>query len=340
MAASPAVATHLKLDAFYFVKRHAFYLMPVLGILVGVSLLSSDSIRKMALLFYIGCIILLILTPFLGSEIKGARRWIGMGMFSIQPSEFIKPVLAVIVAWMLAEKKNDNNFSGYSYVALFYGIVVFLLVMQPDMGMTVLITSVTFCQLFIAGLPILWIFIAIAAACAGLIGSYFTFSHVHQRIDRFLDPSSGDKYTDRYQVNQSIEAFVNGGIFGRGPGEGTVKTHLPDAHADFIFAVAGEEFGLLLCTSILVMFAFIVVRSISRLFMEESLFRILAVSGLILQFGVQALINMASTVNLIPTKGMTLPFISYGGSSMMALALTMGIVLALTRKRYDICHEI
>lgn len=340
MAASPAVADHLKLDSFYFVKRHTFYLFPVLGILLIVSLLSPGQIRRLALVLYGVGIILLILTPLMGVEIKGAKRWLGVGWGSIQPSEFIKPILTVLVAWMLAEKKKNTDFPGYTAALLFYGIVVGLLVLQPDMGMIILITAVTFAQLFLAGLALIWISVSIGVGVIGLVVAYFTFPHVHQRIDRFLDPGSGDKYTDRYQVTQSLEAFTNGGLWGQGPGEGTVKTHLPDAHADFIFAVAGEEFGFIFCILIVALFAFTVLRSLSRLFHEESMFRILAVAGLILQFGAQAVINMASTVNLIPTKGMTLPFISYGGSSMIASALTLGIVLALTRKRYDITREL
>lgn len=335
MAASPAVAEHLKLDSFFFVKRQALYFIPVLTIIVGVSLLTPPQIQRMAILLYMGGILLLILTPLMGVEIKGARRWLNWGGFSMQPSEFIKPILTVLVAWMLAEKKENSDFKGYTATFLLYGITVGLLLLQPDMGMVVLITAVMLTQLFLAGLPLVWIISAIITGLTGLVGAYFTFSHVQKRINGFLDSSIGDKYSDRYQVNQSLEAFTNGGVWGRGPGEGTVKTHLPDAHADFIFAVAGEEFGMLFCILIVVLFAFIVLRSIFRLFDEESLFRLLAVAGLTVQLGTQALINMASAVNLIPTKGMTLPFISYGGSSMMALALTMGIVLALTRKRFD-----
>jgi cell division protein FtsW len=335
MAASPAVAEHLKLDSFYFVKRHAFYLVGVFGTLISVSILSPREIRRLAIFLYAGCLILLLLTPFIGVEIKGARRWLSLGGFSIQPSEFMKPALTILCAWMLSEKKQDPTFPGNTATFAFYGLVVGLLLLQPDMGMIILNTAVTFTLFFLAGLPIYGIIIGIVAGLIGLTGAYFTFSHVHQRIDRFLDPSSGDKFTDRYQITQSLEAFRNGGFFGRGPGEGTVKIHLPDAHADFIFAVAGEEFGFILCALIVGLFTFLVLRSLSRLLRENNLFIVLAVSGLITQFGLQALINMASTLNLIPTKGMTLPFISYGGSSMLALAITMGMVMALTRRRFE-----
>jgi cell division protein FtsW len=335
MAASPAVAEHLKLDAFYFVKRHAFFMLPVLGILVGVSLLSLYNIKRLTLLVYVGCLGLLLITPLLGVEIKGAKRWLSVVGFSFQPSEFVKPVLTVLVAWMLAESKKSKGFPGYLAALVMYTLVVGLLLLQPDMGMIILLTAVTFLQFFLAGLPVIWVIVAIALGAAGLMGSYFVFSHVRARVDRFLDPGSGDKFTDRYQITQSLEAFVNGGMWGRGPGEGTVKSHLPDAHADFIFAVAGEEFGFILCSLIVCLFAFVVLRSLVRVMYDENLFIILAVAGLILQFGLQALINMASTLSLIPTKGMTLPFISYGGSSMMAMALNMGLVMALTRRRLE-----
>ncbi len=335
MAASPSVAEHLKLDSFYFVKRHAIFLIPVMGILIGVSLLSLKDIRRLALLVYLFGLVALLATLFMGVEIKGARRWVSFAGFSLQPSEFIKPSLAVLVAWMLSEKKHDETFPGQLAALLLYGLVIGLLLLQPDMGMVILTTGVTFSQFFLAGLPLIWIMGATLTGILGLVGAYFTFSHVQGRVDRFLDPGSGDKFTDRYQVTQSLEAFLNGGFWGRGPGEGTVKTHLPDAHADFIFAVAGEEFGFVLCAFIILLFGFVVLRALYRIFSEESLFVVLSVSGLILQFGLQALINMASTVNLIPTKGMTLPFVSYGGSSMMALAFAMGMVMALTRKRLE-----
>lgn len=335
MAASPAVAEHLKLDSFYFVRRHAIYLVGVMGILVGVSLLSPRHIRRLAIILYVMCLILLVLTPVVGIEIKGARRWLSFCGLSIQASEFIKPALIVLCAWMLAEKKQDFTFPGNVAALVFYGIVVGLLVLQPDMGMIILITAVVFIVFFVAGLPLLGIIVGGIAGLMGLIGAYFTFSHVHHRIDRFLNPKAGDKYTDSYQITQSLEAFRNGGLLGRGPGEGTVKTHIPDAHADFIFAVAGEEFGFILCILIVSLFMFIVLRNLTRLLHENNLFIVFAVTGLITQFGLQALINMASTLNLIPTKGMTLPFISYGGSSMLALAITMGMVMALTRRRYD-----
>lgn len=333
MAASPSVAQRLKLDSFYFVKRHAAYIAPMVFILIFISLLDLRDLRRLAMIVYAVGILLLVLTLFVGVEVKGARRWISLWGFSLQPSEFVKPALAVLCAWMLAENKLNPVFPGKPLALMLYGLTLCLLILQPDMGMVVLVSVVFFGQFFLAGLPLLWVALGAVTGVAGSIAAYFFLPHVTQRVDRFLKAEGGDKYADRYQITQSLDAFINGGVFGQGPGEGTVKKHLPDAHADFIFAVAGEEFGLILCLVILGLFAFIVLRNIGRAIQESNFFIVLAVSGLIIEFGLQAMINMASTLSLIPTKGMTLPFISYGGSSMMSLALMMGMVLGLTRRR-------
>src|SRR5579863_6300657 len=204
-----------------------------------------------------------------------------------------------------------------------------MLIKQPDFGMAVVVAAVWFAQFVLAGLRLYWAAAGALAGLGGLAGAYVWLPHVTSRVNRFLDPAAGENY----QVNRSLEAFANGGLWGRGPGEGLVKDHLPDAHADFVFAVAGEEFGLIVCLVIVGVFAFIVLRGFSRLLQEGNLFVLLAATGLLIQFGLQAVINMASTLHLIPTKGMTLPFLSYGGSSMLALALGMGMLLALTRRR-------
>lgn len=333
LAASPSVAHRIRVDDFYFVKRHFIYLIPVLSLLVGISLLSLKDIKRLSLLLYGGGLLLLVATFFIGVEIKGARRWLSFAGFSLQPSEFMKPALVVMCAWMIVEGKVNRDFPGNQVAFGFYALTLILLALQPDMGMVVLTSLVFFGQLFLAGLPLLWVAVALVAGGLGLLGAYFLFPHVASRIDRFLSPDTGDKFSDRYQITQSLEAFMNGGIFGQGPGEGVVKHHLPDAHADFIFAVAGEEFGIFLCILIVSVFGFVVLRSLFRILHENNLFIVLATAGLAMEFGLQALINMASTLRLIPTKGMTLPFISYGGSSMMALAIGMGIILGLTRRR-------
>jgi cell division protein FtsW len=197
--------------------------------------------------------------------------------------------------------------------------------------MTLVVSAVWAAQFFIAGLPMIWVILIVVAGLSGIVGAYFVFPHVASRVDRFLDPSSGDTY----QITQAMRAFQQGGLFGRGPGEGRVKEALPDAHTDFIFAVAGEEFGVFLCILIVALFAFLVLRALTKAMREENLFVLLAVGGLAVQFGLQAFINMASSLHMMPTKGMTLPFISYGGSSLLALGVGMGMILALTRRRRD-----
>ncbi len=335
-AASPPVADRLNLGTFFFVKRHILMVPPTLFVLFTISLMSPLQIRRLATLVYIAGVILLVMTLWTGTEIKGARRWVSIGGATIQASEFIKPVFAVMVAWMLAEKYRDRHFPGVLISLFLLGILVVLLLLQPDLGMTLVIVSTWIAQLFIAGMPILWMGILGGCGILGLCGAYFLFPHVARRIDQFLDPVSGDPRHDLYQINQSLEAFMNGGLFGKGPGEGTVKKHVPDAHSDFVFSVAGEEFGLILCLILVILFAFIVLRSLVRATNENSLFITIATSGLAIQFGLQAFVNMASTLHLIPTKGMTMPFISYGGSSMLALGMGMGMILALTRRRHGI----
>jgi cell division protein FtsW len=329
LAASPAVAVRLKLDSFYLVRHHFVLLAPAAVIMFAMSLMSPLGIRRLATIGLLVALVLTTITLFAGQEIKGARRWIDLAGLSIQPSEFVKPCFAVVAAWMFAEQHGKRRLPGNLIsIALFF-VIVALLMSQPDFGMTFVISITWFAQFVLAGLPLLWIGALLVVGVTGLVGAYFMFPHVATRIDRFLDPASGDSY----QVDRALEAFVNGGLYGRGPGEGTVKQVLPDAHSDFVFAVAGEEFGLIACLLIVALFAFIVLRGYGRLLRESNLFVLLAAAGLITDFGLQAIINMASSLHLMPTKGMTLPFISYGGSSLLALALAMGMLLALTRRR-------
>ena len=330
LAASPAVAERIGLDAYHFVQRQ-FLIMPVaLAVMVGVSLLPPLQIRRLAVLGFVATVVMLLLVPLVGQEIKGATRWLSLAGFTIQPSEFAKPFFAVVTAWMFAEWRRDDAFPGHLIAIGLYLMTAALLLSQPDLGMTVVVSAIWFGQFFLAGLPMILVVGFIAIGVFGLIGAYFLFPHVSSRIDRFLDPSAGDSY----QVDRSLEAFMNGGLIGTGPGEGTVKAYLPDAHADFIFAVAGEEFGGIACLVIIALYAFVVLRGYARLLGEQSLFVLLAATGLLTQFALQALIHMASSVHLMPAKGMTLPFVSYGGSSLLALGLGMGMALALTRKRF------
>ena len=330
LAASPAVAERIGADSFYFV-RHQMMIMPIaLGLMFFISLQSPRTIRRVAMVGLAVTIVLLFMTFVLGTEIKGARRWVSLAGITIQPSEFVKPFFAIVCAWLFAQQKNPHvRIPGNAIAIGLYFLTVGLLLKQPDLGQAIVVTTIWFTQFYLAGLPIILVFGLAGMGAAGLVGAYFLLPHVTSRIDRFLDPAAGDTY----QVTRSMEAFANGGLWGRGPGEGTVKEYLPDAHADFVFAVAGEEFGLVACVLIIGLFAFVVLRGFSRLLQEQDQFVLLSATGLLIQFGLQAAINMASTLRLIPTKGMTLPFLSYGVSSMMALALGMGMLLALTRRR-------
>lgn len=328
-ASSPAIAERLRLPSFYFVLRHFFYLVPALFMIVGISMMSPKSIRRLATVVFLFTLVLLLLVPIIGNEHNGAQRWISLGGFSLQPSEFIKPSFAVVAAWLFASQHRDHAFPGYVTSCVFCFIIVGLLLMQPDLGMTVVVSFVWAAQFFIAGLPLSVMAILFVALVVGLFGVYMTFPHVSSRIDRFLDPQKGDTY----QVDRSLEAFQNGGFFGTGPGQGEIKRVLPDAHADFIFAVSGEEFGLILTAGLVLLYGFIIWRGMQRVRNCENLFVMLAVSGLLVQFGGQALIHMGSSLRLLPAKGMTLPFISYGGSSLLALGLSMGMILGLTRQQ-------
>jgi cell division protein FtsW len=328
-ASSPAVAERIGLDEFYFIKRH-FMLLPVaIATILAVSAMTPTQVRRMAIIAFLGCLALLAATLLFGTEIKGARRWLSIAGFSLQATEFVKPMFAVVAAWLFSEAAHDPRFPGRLICTGLFAAVIALVIAQPDLGQAVVITSVWMAQFFLAGLPMWLVAGLVVLGVSGLIGSYFTLSHVASRIDRFIDPKSGDTY----QIERSIEAFSSGGLFGRGPGEGQVKQVLPDAHADFVFAVAGEELGLFVALFIVTLFAFIVLRGMTRAMSEQNLFILLAVAGLLVQFGVQALINMGSSLQLIPTKGMTLPFISYGGSSLLGVALGLGMTLALTRRR-------
>lgn len=329
LAASPPVAERLGFDAFHFARRQFVFLGLAAAITFGTSFLSYRGVRRLGLVCFAVATTLTAATLFIGPEIKGATRWLQYRSFSLQPSEFIKPSFAILAAWLFSAQRLDGRFPGYAISTALFLAVAALLLLQPDVGMTMVVAAIWSVQFFIAGLPLLLV-IAIGFLFLGAsVGIYFAFAHVQARVDRFLDPAAGEGY----QVSRALEAFYNGGWAGRGPGEGRVKEVLPDAHADFIFAVAGEEFGLILCLILVALFTFVVLRGFSRALKDNDLFGLLAVSGLLVQFAIQAIINMASNINLMPPKGMTLPFVSYGGSSTLALALGMGMVLALTRER-------
>ncbi|MBB5689000.1 cell division protein FtsW [Roseomonas alkaliterrae] len=331
LAASPAVAERIGASSrhMFFVKQVA-YLMLATALMIAVSLLSPRGVRRLALVGFAGALLLTAATLVIGTEIKGARRWLPVPGFSLQPSEFLKPFFAVVAAWLIAEgKMPGSKVWGASIAVGLFLVIAAILKGQPDIGMLLVVAAVFLAQFFVAGMSLYLVGAVGGLGIAGAVSAYFLFPHVQSRVHRFLDPSSGDSY----QVSVALEAFANGGLLGRGPGEGRVKNVLPDAHADFVFAVAGEEFGMVVCMLILALFAFVVVRGLMRLLAETDLFVILAGTGLLTQFGLQAFVNMASTLHLIPTKGMTLPFVSYGGSSVLAIAIGMGMLLALTRRR-------
>lgn len=329
LAASPPVAARLNLDAFHFVNRHILFLAPTLIVLFVTSFLSPRQTRRVALVIFLASLILCAATPIFGAEIKGARRWLVILGLNVQPSEFIKPAFVILIAWLFAESTRRPEMPANSAALGLLFLVVGLLVLQPDFGQTMLIALVWGALFFMAGMRLIWVIGLAGVAAAGLVGAYFTNAHVARRIQRFLDPASGDTFN----IDIALESFARGGWFGRGPGEGTVKRILPESHTDFVFAVAAEEFGIVLCLMLLALFAFIVIRALLHAIRSDDPFVRFSSSGLAILFGLQSAINMAVNLHLLPAKGMTLPFISYGGSSMLSLAYGMGMLLALTRDR-------
>jgi cell division protein FtsW len=329
LAASPPVATRIGLDPFHFFNRHILFLVPSVFVLIGVSFLSPRQIRRTALIVFAISIALIVATLLIGPEVKGARRWITLIGVNIQASESAKPAFVVLAAWLFAESTSRPEMPATSMALVLLMTLVSLLVMEPDFGQTMLILMVWGALFFIAGMRMIWVLGLAGGASAGLFAAYLLVPHVAGRIKRFMNPASGDTF----QVDTALEAFYNGGWFGLGPGEGVAKRSLPDSHTDFVFAVAAEEFGIILCLALLALFAFIVVRALSRAYASEDMFARFAASGLAILFGLQAAINMSVNLHLIPAKGMTLPFISYGGSSMVSLAYSAGMMLALTRQR-------
>lgn len=323
---SASVAEKIGLPGNYFSSKQIIYLLTGSLCVAFFSYLDKKWIKRLGILGFLINIIMLVLVKFYGYEVKGATRWIRLGGFSYQPSEFIKPFFIITIGWLLSLKYYDN-FPGFKMSLLLYAAVASLLIIQPDIGMLILITAVFATQLFVAGLPLIWILFTKIIGFFGIILAYFFLPHVTDRINNFIAPAENENY----QVTKSLIAFEEGGFYGKGPGEGTVKQFIPDSHTDFIFAVAGEEFGGLICIVIISVFAFIVLSSLMRIKKAEDKFTQFAAVGLIVQFGLQAAINMGVTLNLLPTKGMTLPFVSYGGSSTIAMSIAAGMLLSLTK---------
>jgi cell division protein FtsW len=327
-AASPAVAERLGLNSFHFVERHAMFLIPSIIVMVGLSLFSPRQIRRTAIILLAVALGMMVLALFFGVEVKGARRWVNFGSLSIQPSEFMKPAFVVVCAWLFAEHARQPEIPGNLFAIILFGIVGALLVAQPDIGQTILTSAVWGGMFFMAGMPWLWIVLLGGLGVGGVATAYYMLPHVAGRIDRFWTGEG-----DTFQVDTARDAIINGNWFGLGPGEGIYKRIIPDSHTDFIFSVAAEEFGILFCMVLVAIFGFIVLRGLSHAFRERNDFNRFAVAGLVLQLGVQSMINISVNLELIPAKGMTLPLISYGGSSMIAVAVTAGFILALTRHR-------
>ena len=330
-ASSPAaiLADQSITDPFHYSWRMMVWASMGLVIMLTTSLLSPRGVRRIAVLALLGAIVTMMALPFIGDEVKGAARWINLGPFSLQPSEFAKPGLIVFAAWMFAEAQKGQGVPGVSIAFGFWALTVGLLLIQPDIGQTLLVTTTFMAVFFMAGVPLKWVAVIAAAGMAGLVSLYFAFGHMRDRLSRFLSPDS----TDTHQIDRASEAIRAGGLVGRGVGEGVMKRHVPDLHTDFIYSVGAEEFGLMLSLSMIALYAFIVIRGMKRAMKLNDPYEQTAAAGLFVLLGLQACINIAVNLNLIPTKGMTLPFVSYGGSSMLAMGLTMGLALALTRRR-------
>jgi cell division protein FtsW len=329
MAGSPPVAERLGLSTFHFVHRQVLYLIPSIAVLVATSFLSPRQVRRVALFVFLVSMALIIVALLYGHEVKGSRRWI----FGLQPSEFLKPAFVILVAWAFSEGGKRRDVPGNLVAGLLLPITIIPLILQPDFGQTMLISLVWAALFFMSGVHWFWIVGIGGIGFGGALIAYNYVSHVRARVLKFIDPGAGGGMIDTFQVDTALDSFLSGGWFGKGPGEGTIKRILPDAHTDFIFAVTAEEFGVLACLVIASIFAFIVLRGLFVAARQEDPFCRFAAAGLVILFGIQSVINMAVNLHLIPAKGMTLPFISYGGSSLISLALAIGFLIAVIRKR-------
>ena len=330
LAASVPLASRNGLEPFYYVQKQAIFGAAGLAAMIGVSMMTPETVRRLGVLGFVGALILVMVLPLIGQDHgKGAVRWLSIGGFSLQPSEFLKPGFIVISAWLMAAGQQVNGPPGKLMSFSLALVVVGFLAMQPDFGQAALVLFAWGVIYFVAGAPmVLIVGISGLVAMGGML-AYSASEHFARRIDGFLSPD----VDPRTQLGYAANAIQEGGFFGVGVGEGQVKWSLPDAHTDFIIAVAAEEYGLFLVLVILGIYALVVVRSLVRLMAERDPFTRLAGAGLACVFGVQAMINMGVAVRLLPAKGMTLPFVSYGGSSLIAAGITVGALLAITRSR-------
>ncbi len=319
------------IDEDFSINKHTIFFMISLGLLIILGNINNKNIRRISLFTFVILLFLMILILFLDFEIKGAKRWIQFFNFTLQPSEIIKPIFIILTALCISKAIEGKKFY-LSLLFLFFFVLLGLILMQPDLGMTVLVSATFFCQLFVAGLSIYFVILALAFILGISIFAYLIFDHVQSRINSFL---GGLGSSDTYQIDLSLKAFKNGGFFGKGPGQGILKEKIPDSNTDFIFAVAGEELGFVFCLIIIFIILSIIVRTLLNVLRLDDPYKIIAISGLICSFGLQCLINIFSSLGLIPTKGMTLPFVSYGGSSMISIAFLFGFLLSLTNKQNE-----
>jgi len=329
-SSSPAISRKISTSNLFFIKKQIFFVFIAIATIIFISFFDKQQIKIASLFGFLVCVALLVLVLMFGSEAKGAKRWITMIGFTLQPSEFTKIFFLVFNAFLLQKLREYKWFIKYGISAFFYLLIVSLLILEPDFGMTLIVTVLWTIQLFIFGLPMILI---VLMGCMGIVGgvvAYLSLPHVADRVNKFLDLNEKN-----YQVERSVDAYINGGFFGAGPGNGLVKKYIPDAHTDFIFAVVAEEFGLITCLFLMVIFMIIISRVIKRAMAEEDLFVKLAVVGLISQIALQSIINIGVSIGMMPTKGMTLPFISYGGSSIIAISIGFGMILSLTKKKYN-----
>ena len=338
LAVSPVEAGHLKANQYYFLIKQSVFLLISITLMITISILPKEFTRKISLILFIFSLLGVLLTLIIGLSSGGASRWISVfGIITIQPSEFLKPCLIILSAWFFARSKEEQN-SKYSLVpGLLFILVATLLMLQPDLGQTILLFITILCLVFVQGFP--WLIIAPAGLVSmiSIIFFYFNFPHFASRLDSWIEIwfGGGAANSKLTQTQAAIDAIENGQIFGKGIGESWVKYHLPDAYTDFVFAAIAEESGLIVTISLMILYLILIMRGLIRSMNQNNFFNQLASSGLIILFGLQALIHIAVNLSLIPAKGMTLPFISYGGSSLLAMGITMGMFLALTKKTND-----
>lgn len=325
---SGAVASEYDVGAFYFARKQWIFLCLAFFLMLLTSALSLRNIKILGSIIFFTALIGIFITIFMRVDVKGASRWIQLFGFKIQPTEFIKIGLIIITATLLTFSKKKEQQKRFFISLFLIGVLEIAVISQPDFGMFGLLGLIWGMQIFMAGVPMVWVVSLITLGMSCAVGAYAVLPHVRSRLSRFLDPDSGDSY----QIDRAMEALLAGSWQGLGAGEGIIKQHLPDAHTDFVFAVIGEEFGLIGCFAILMLYGAIIFRGFMQIIDKRDKFIFLAGSGIIILFALQVLINIAVVLQLMPTTGMTLPFISYGGSSTTTMGMTMGILLALTRK--------